>query len=81
MAEIPCNMPPESISAYVQYETDCGASENAFRYYRRVTKDVYEWLAEDKILTKSLLFFWRQTLKDHGYSFDTEQTYVKGSNR
>lgn len=80
-AETPCIMTPESISAYLRYETDRGASENALRYYRQVTKAVYEWLPEDKVLSKDLLLSWRQSLKDHGYSPDPELNYVKGINR
>lgn len=74
-------MTPESISAYLRYETDRGASENALRYYRQVTKAVYEWLPEDKVLSKDLLLSWRQSLKDHGYLPDPELNYVKGINR
>ena len=80
-AETPCIMTPESISAYMQYEIDRGASENARRNYRKIKKAVYEWLPEDKALTKDLLLSWRQGLKDHGYSPDTELNYVKGINR
>lgn len=80
-AETPCIMTPESISAYIQYEADRGASENALRNYRKITKAVYEWLPEDKVLTKDRLLSWRQALKDHGYSPDTELNYVKGINR
>lgn len=50
-AETPCIMTPESISAYIQYEVDRGASENALRNYRKITKAVHEWLPEDKVLT------------------------------
>lgn len=60
---------------------DRGASENALRNYRKITKAVYEWLPEDKVLTKDRLLSWRQALKDHGYSPDTELNYVKGINR
>ena len=80
-AETPCIMTSESISAYIQYEADRGASENALRNYRKITKAVYEWLPEDKVLTKDRLLSWRQALKDHGYSPDTELNYVKGINR
>lgn len=80
-AVTPCIMTPESISGYIQYETDRGVSENALRNYRKITKAVYEWLPEEKALTKDLLLSWRQDLKDHGYSPDTELNYVKGINR
>lgn len=81
--EIPaaCIMTPESIVAYIQHEKNRGASENALRNYKRVTRAVYEWLPEDKAVTKDMLLAWRQSLKDHGYSPDTELNYVKGINR
>lgn len=68
VAETPFVMTPESISAYIQFETERGASENALRYYKRVTTSVCEWLPEDKSITKNRLLSWRQSLKDHGYS-------------
>ncbi len=80
-AETPCIMTPESISAYIQYEVRRGASANALRNCRKVTKAVYEWLPEEKTLTKERLLAWRQSLKEHGYSPDTELNYVKGINR
>ena len=80
-AVAPCVMSPESIAEYIQQETDGGASENALRRFRRFTKSVYDWLPEDKALTKERLLAWRQSLKDRGYSPDTELNYIKGVNR
>lgn len=74
-------MTPESVAAYIQYEQDRGASENTIRNDKRVTSSLYEWLTEDKMLTKNRLLAWRQSLKDHGYSSQTELNYVKGINR
>ncbi|MBR4289260.1 MAG: hypothetical protein IKT52_01300 [Oscillospiraceae bacterium] len=74
-------MTPESIAAYLREEQNRGASENAMRRCRRVTSFLYEWLPDDKILTKDLLLAWRQSLKDHGYTPKTELNYVKGVNR
>lgn len=81
--EIPavCIMTSESIAVYLQHEQDRGASENALRNYKRITRSLYQWLPEDKTLTRDLLLSWRQSLKDHGYSPDTELNYVKGINR
>ena len=74
-------MTPESIAAYIHYEQDRGGSEKTIRYYKRVTSALFEWLPEDKTLTKELLLAWRQSLKDHGYTQETELSYVKGINR
>lgn len=79
--QTPWVMTSESISEYIQHEADCGASENALRCYRRITKAAYEWLPEDKVLTKDRLLLWRQSLKDRGYASNTELNYVKGINR
>lgn len=74
-------MTSESISAYIQHETDRGASKNSIRNFKRVTNSLFEWLPEDKIITKYRLLEWRQGLKNHGYSPQTELSYVKGINR
>lgn len=76
-----CVMSGESIAGYLRWETERGASENSLRSYRRITGAVYDWLPEDKILTRERLLAWRQSLKDHGYSPETQQHYVKGINR
>lgn len=74
-------MSAESIEVYLQHEQTRGASANSLRSYRRATASLYEWLADDKSLSKSRLFSWRQSLKAHGYSYSTEMQYVKGINR
>lgn len=71
----------ETIAAYLQEERNRGASENVLRHCRRVTSFLYQWLPDDKIITKELLLAWRQSLKDHGYTPQTELSYVKGINR
>ena len=74
-------MTQENIAAFIQYETDRGASANAIRRCKRFTTSLYEWLPEDKNITKEQLLAWRQNLKYIGYSADTELNYVKGINR
>lgn len=76
-----CMMTEGSIVAYLQWEQSRGVTENALRRCRRFTASLYEWLPENKIITKELLLTWRQNLKDQGYAPDTEQNYVKGVNR
>lgn len=74
-------MTSDSIAAYIQHEQDGGASANSLRNFKRVTSSLFEWLPEDKSITKDSLLAWRQNLKDHGYTPQTELNYVKGINR
>lgn len=74
-------MTSDSIAAYLQYERDRGVSADALRNFRRVTGSLYEWLPEDKVITRKQLLAWRQSLKDHGYTAQTQENYVKGINR
>ena len=74
-------MTSESVAAYIQHEIDRGASKDSIRNFKRVTNSLCEWLPEDKTITKDRLLDWRQFLKDHGYTPQTELNYVKGINR
>lgn len=74
-------MTSESVAAYIQHEIDRGASKDSIRNFKRVTNSLFEWLPEDKTITKDRLLDWRQFLKDHGYTSQTELNYVKGINR
>lgn len=74
-------MSPDNIAAYVQTVIDSGASGDSIRVAKRVTKALFEWLPKDKVITKERLSAWRQDLKDHGYTAQTELNYVKGINR
>lgn len=74
-------MTEQSIAAYVQHEVDRGVSQRTIRNSKRVTQSLWEWLPEDKTITKDRLQEWRQSLKDHGYTAQTELNYVKGINR
>ena len=81
VAATPYTMALDNIAAYLQEEQNRGASENAMRRYKRATSSLYEWLPDNKVITKELLLSWRQSLKDHGYASQTELSYVKGINR
>lgn len=74
-------MTSESVAAYIQHEINRGASKDSIRNFKRVTNSLFEWLPEDKTITKDRLLDWRQFLKDHGYTPQTELNYVKGINR
>ena len=77
----PYVMTPDSVAAYIQHEIDRGVSAGFLRNAKRVTSALYEWLPENKVITKDLLLAWRQSLKDHGYTSETELHYVKTVNR
>ena len=76
-----CVMTPQSIDAYIRYEQDRGASKDSISNFKRFTNSLFEWLPEDKTISRQRLLAWRKNLKDHGYSPLTEQGYVKGVNR
>lgn len=72
---------PENIAAFLRQEQARGASEETLRRYRRVTASLFDWLPEDKAVSKESLLAWRQHIKDLGYAAQTELNYVKGINR
>ena len=75
------SMTPESIEKYIQYEESHNISERSMRNFKLITRSFFEWLPDDKLITKERLLSWRQELKDHGYAANTELNYVKGINR
>lgn len=48
-------MTEQSIAAYVQHEVDRGVSQRTDRNSKRVTQSLWEWLPEDKTITKDRL--------------------------
>ena len=78
---VPYIMSSKSISDYIQYEQDRGMSQTTIRNSKRFTRALFEWLPEDKVITKDRLLEWRQGLKDHGYTMHTELNYIKCINR
>lgn len=76
-----CVMTSESVAAYIQHEIDRGISGSSVRNFKRVTDSLFEWLPEDKLITRDRLLAWRKSLKDHGYTPQTELNYVKSINR
>lgn len=74
-------MTTDSIADYISYEQNRGVTVNALRRCRRFTASLYDWLPEDKTITKEMLLAWRENLKGLGYSAQTELNYVKGINR
>lgn len=73
-------MLPESMEAFVASEKSRGASEDAVRRLRTATKSLYEFLPEDKELTRKRLLAWRDDMNAKGYAYRTVQNYAKAIN-
>lgn len=76
-----CTMTIHSIDGYIQHERERGVCPDSVRHFSHVARSLFDWLPEDKEITKERLLAWRQSLKDHGYTQQTELNYVKGINR
>ncbi len=74
-------MTTNSVMAWLQKETNRGVSTCYLQDYKRATRSLYEWLPDDKVITKGILFAWRQSLRDHGYAETSIRKYVKNINR
>lgn len=74
-------MTPELMAAFIESEINKGASENTVRRLKATIKMVYEFLPEDKLLTRERLLGWRTDLNDRGYAYQTIQNYVKWINQ
>ena len=74
-------MTPELMAAFIESEINKGASENTVRRLKATIKMVYEFLPEDKLLTRERLLEWRADLNEKGYAYQTIQNYVKWINQ
>ena len=74
-------MTQEAAEAFIQNEADKGASENMIRRFKGTLKVIYEFLPEDKCITKERLLEWRKGMEDNGYASITILNYVKYINR
>ena len=81
MAAISHRMTQESMAAFVQHEADKGASENMIRRFKGTRKVMYNFLPEDKCITKERLLEWRKGMEDSRYASITILNYVKYINR
>ena len=73
-------MTPELMAAFIESEINKGASENTVRRLKATIKMVYEFLPEDKLLTRERLLEWRADLNERGYAYQTIQNFVKWIN-
>ena len=73
-------MTPDTMAAFIESEIKKGASENTVRRLKATVKMVYEFLPEDKLLTRERLLEWRADLNERGYAYQTIQNFVKWIN-
>ena len=73
-------MAPDTMAAFIESEIKKGASENTVRRLKATVKMVYEFLPEDKLLTRECLLEWRADLNERGYAYQTIQNFVKWIN-
>ena len=71
----------DTIDAFIQYETEKGASENMIRRFKSTLKVICDFLPDDKCLTKERLLEWRKSMEESGYASVTILNYVKCINR
>ena len=73
-------MTADTMQAFVDHEKDSGASENMIRRLKAAVKMLYDFLPEDKEITRERLLEWRANMNDSGYAYQTVQNYVKWIN-
>lgn len=81
ITEISHCMTQETMTDFVQHEANNGASENMIRRYKGTLKVIYEYLPDDKCITKERLINWRKSMENDGYASITILNYVKYINR
>ena len=70
----------ESINAFISHQIKQGASDNMIRRFKAATKMLYDFLPEDKHITRERLLEWRTSMNENGYAYQTVQNYVKWIN-
>lgn len=70
-----------TMAAFLQHEANNGANENLLRRFRGTLKIIYDYLPEDKCITKERLLAWRKGMEENGYASITILNYVKYINR
>ena len=73
-------MTQQSIDAFLESQIENGASKDAFRQGRGFVTYLYQWLPENKELSKECLKLWREDMERKGYTQQTILNYVKGIN-
>lgn len=73
-------MTPDKMAVFIESEIDKGASENMIRRLKAAVKMLYDFLPEDKQITRERLLEWRADMNEKGYAYQTIQNYVKWIN-
>ena len=73
-------MTQESIDAFLEHQTRNGASKDSLRQRKGFVSYLYQWLPDDKLLTRECLAAWREDMQQKGYTQQTILNYVKGIN-
>lgn len=76
-----CILTEASVAAFLKFETDKGASANLLRRLKSTIRGLWEFLPEDKQITRQRLLDWRGSLEASGYSSVTVLNHVKYINR
>lgn len=76
-----CIISAEWSEAFLSSERECGTSENTIRRYGGALRSVYEFLPDDKLITRERLIMWRGDMERRGYSPVTVRNYAKCINR
>lgn len=71
----------ETIDAFIQHETEKGASENMIRRFKGTLKVICDYFPDDHCITKDRLLGWRKNMEENGYASITILNYVKYINR
>lgn len=79
--EISHHMTEETMAAFLEHEKTLGSSANMLRRFAGAVRVVYEFLPEDKCVTKERLLSWRTGMEGKGYAPDTILNYVKCINQ
>lgn len=74
-------MTPQMMETFIAFEKKNGASVNMIRRFSRAINALYDFLPEDKQLTKDRLVAWRTSLEENNYSSATILNYIKYINR
>ena len=82
IAEIRHHMTPQTMASFLLHEKNSNnASENMQRRFKGAVKVLYDFLPDDKNVTKERLLEWRKAMEINGYASITILNYVKYINR
>jgi len=74
-------MSPDTMASFVVDAKEKQASENMIRRFSAAVKMLYNYLPEDKAVTKERLLSWRKSMEEQGYASITILNYVKYINK